>query len=258
MGYGSPRRLRHLTLVAAIAFCAPVSAAHAGNQPADVSVAAPVAVSPDAVADAATTVVAAMNAPQASPPPSPQPSVAPPAVAAPTVPEPKELTHPIESIGSLSPPPVALETRTGGAATAETPPRAAAKPREAPVGRVSEKTTARPDDPAAQPAAGQEATSLRRPLAGPLRSNTPGAAAEPSAAVRERQGASRAPAPAPPAWLSEDSPLGATNPTPSALLLVAAALLLLLPVPPRLPGRLVPSGAMPRDFGLTRPLERPG
>ncbi|MDX6439311.1 MAG: hypothetical protein QOF45_1894 [Gaiellaceae bacterium] len=257
MGYGSPRRLRHLTLVAAIAFCAPVPAAQAGDQPpAQVSVAAPVVVTPVAAAYAAATVVATADALESSPPP--QPSVAPPAVAAPTVPEPNKLTHPIESIGSLSPPPVALETRTGGAATAETPARAAAKPREAPVRRVSEKPT-RPGNRGAQPTvAGQEATSLRGRLAEPLRSMTPGAAAEASPAVRERQGASRAPAPAPPTRLTDESPLGAANPTASPLLLVAAALLLLSPVPARLPGRLVPSGAMRRDLGLTRPLERPG
>lgn len=257
MGYGSPRRLRHISLVAAIAFCAPVPAAHAGGLlPVPGSVAAPTAAA--AVAEVAATVEVAVAAAQSSPSPAPQPAATPPAAPPPSTARLKQLTRPVDEIGPLSPPPVALETRTGGAATAETPARAAAKPREAPVRRVSEKPT-RPGNRGAQPTvAGQEAMSLRGRLAEPLRSMTPGAAAEASPAVRERQGASRAPAPAPPTRLTDESPLGAANPTASSLLLVAAALLLLSPVPPRLPGRLVPSGAMRRDLGLTRPLERPG
>jgi hypothetical protein len=255
---GPPRRLRHLTLVAAFAFCAPVSAAHAANLPAPLAAAAPIVAAPD---DAAVPIVAAVDASQSSPPPTPQPPVAPPAVAAPTTPAPNQLTHPVESIGSLSPPPVALETRTGGAATRGTPARAAAKPDVAPARRVVERT--------ARPGAGAPADSKPRDggptgLKATVARELPQRAVQTGSTARGPENASRpateaSDSSATPGGLADDgSPFGATNSSPGSLLLVAVALVLFLLVPPRLPGRLVPTGESPRGLRLKLPLERPG
>jgi hypothetical protein len=266
MGYGSPRRLRHIALVAAIASCAPVPAAHAGGLlPAPGSVALPTAAA--AVAEVAATVEVAVAAAQSSPSPAPQQTATPPAAPAPSTARLKQLTRPVDEIGPLSPPPVALETRTGGAA-APLPSHGAAGTSQdavAPAGRPAKKESATwpaaaaPTDARTRSAglagrqaslAGQHAAFAGSPL------STAPTTAHASRVVPAPRATS--PVPVAPGLVDDAAPFGAGASGSSSSLLVAVALTLLFLVPPLLPGRFSSSRALPRGLLLARLLERPG